>query len=79
MKDGESLTQMDRTELAEIFPGYDHCGSKEPLWLKVDEDYQLPSTGNWKIMQACKPDKYSKDSCKYTEYIDVMNCRNYFL
>jgi len=68
------------TRLAEKFPGFNHCGSKEPMWLNVDEDHQMPSVGREKTLYACEPSKYKKDPCKYkSTSVKVMNCGKYFL
>eukprot|EP00091_Calanus_sinicus_P015521 TRINITY_DN33859_c0_g1_i1.p1 TRINITY_DN33859_c0_g1~~TRINITY_DN33859_c0_g1_i1.p1 ORF type:complete len:124 (-),score=16.23 TRINITY_DN33859_c0_g1_i1:185-532(-) len=67
------------TRLAEKFPGFHHCGSKEPMWLQVDEDHQLPSIGTEKIMYGCEPSKYRNDPCAYkSSSVTVKNCGKYF-
>jgi len=66
------------TKLAEEFPGFNKCGSKEPAYLFVNENNKLPSKGTAKSMKVCQPQVYRSKKCEYKEDIKVMNCGDYF-
>merc|ERR1711970_1001795 len=73
------FTGLAGSRLADKFPGWSKCGSKEPAYLRLDENNQLPTAGVGKPMAVCKPSDYRKDRCKYKQWINVMNCGDFFI
>jgi len=66
-------------KMAESFPGYNKCGTKNPAYLLVNRKNKLPLKGRGKSMEVCRSYKYYDDSCKYKDSTTVMNCGDYFL
>ena len=65
--------------LSQTFPGFNQCGSRHPMWLKVEEENQIPSTGTGKKMKICKASSHNQDSCYEKEDIAVMDCKGYLV